>query len=170
LQNHFIAPCHCDYYELLAVGGENQATSPKDSRSCIYHLLLLSILPLLYLIPVIMSSPCCPPNSEKFLAADYTPVGFTGSLPDGTEFYASGTPEGRNGILVIPDVYGINGGRTRSIIDQFAEAGYFAIAPKLLVPALEGGTDGEGDCRYNEKTKLQYLRLFLTFYRNPSRL
>jgi hypothetical protein len=162
LQNHFIA------HAIVMNYWQFEGKIKLKIKSHFMYLLLLGILPLLYLIPVIMSSPCCPPNSEKFLAADYTPVGFTGSLPDGTEFYACGTPEGRNGILVIPDVYGINGGRTRSIIDQFAEAGYFAIAPKLLVPALEGGTDGEGDCRYDEK--LSYLRLFLTFYRNPSRL
>jgi hypothetical protein len=57
------------------------------------------------------SSPCCPPNSEKFLAVDYIASGFAGSLPDGTEFYAAGNPASKNAILVIPDVYGIHGGR-----------------------------------------------------------
>ena len=55
--------------------------------------------------------PCCPPNSEKFLAATYATTGATGVLPDGTEYYASGSPEGKNAIIVIPDVYGWNGGR-----------------------------------------------------------
>jgi hypothetical protein len=43
--------------------------------------------------------------------------------------------------------------RTRNLMDQFAEAGYFSIAPKLLVPPLEGGTEGEG----KESTSLTIL-------------
>jgi len=108
------------------------------------------------------SAPCCPPDSEKFLSVDYSPVGFTGKLMDGTEFYASGVPAGRNGILVITDIYGTSGGRTKSLVDQFGEAGYFAVAPKLLVPALEGGTSGEGfppdfDFSHRGKDFLRYI-------------
>jgi hypothetical protein len=58
-----------------------------------------------------MSHPCCPPYSERFLSTDYVPVGFTGTLPEGTDFYASGTAEGQNGILLISDMYGTSGGR-----------------------------------------------------------
>ena len=37
--------------------------------------------------------------------------------------------------------------RTRSIADYFAEIGYCAVVPKLLVPGLRGGTDGDGKSR-----------------------
>jgi hypothetical protein len=55
--------------------------------------------------------PCCPPQSEKFLHSDYTPTGSYGTLSNGTEYYAAGSPEGKSGILVITDVYGTCGGR-----------------------------------------------------------
>lgn len=90
------------------------------------------------------SAPCCPPNSEKYLAADYHTNGSITTLPDGTEVYQSGESADKNAILIIPDVFGWNGGRTRNFADQFAEAGYFAVVPKLLVPTFEDGTDGDG--------------------------
>jgi hypothetical protein len=34
--------------------------------------------------------------------------------------------------------------RTKNLIDQFAEAGYYAMAPKFCLPPFEGGTEGEG--------------------------
>jgi hypothetical protein len=46
--------------------------------------------------------------------------------------------------LLLLEFYRMTFNRTRSIVDQFGEAGYFALAPKLLVPAFEGGTQGEG--------------------------
>ena len=87
---------------------------------------------------------CCPPNSHAYLAPDYKEVGSVIEI-DGTELYISGQTSTGKGILIIPDVYGFHGGRVRNIADQFAEAGYFAIVPKLLVPALRGGTDNDGN-------------------------
>lgn len=87
---------------------------------------------------------CCPPNSHKYLASDYAEKGSCHRLSDGTEYYVSGAPNGTKGILFIPDIYGWHGGRTRNLADQFYEAGYYAVVPKLLVPALNGGTDGDG--------------------------
>lgn len=96
----------------------------------------------------ICSSPkmsCCPPNSHVYLDANYSAVGAIKSLPDGTEIYTSGQPgAGKNGVLIVPDIYGWNGGRVRAIADQFAEAGYYSVVPKILQPAFEGGTDGDG--------------------------
>lgn len=50
------------------------------------------------------------------------------------------------GLLVLPDIYGWNGGRIRNIADAFSSKGYFCVIPKLLVPCLDGGdgTDGDG--------------------------
>lgn len=88
---------------------------------------------------------CCPPNAEKYLAATYDTTGETVTLASGTEIYRTGSAaESKKAVLVIPDVWGWNGGRTRNIADMFAEAGYLAVVPKLMIPPLEGGTDGDG--------------------------
>jgi dienelactone hydrolase len=59
--------------------------------------------------------------------------------------YTTGSAaESKKAILIIPDVWGWNSGRTRHIADMFAEGGYLAVVPKLMIPALEGGTDGDG--------------------------
>ena len=61
-----------------------------------------------------MAEYCCPPNSEKYLAATYATTGSTASIVNGdltTEFYQSGSSASGKGVLVIPDVYGWNGGR-----------------------------------------------------------
>jgi len=60
---------------------------------------------------------------------------------EGIEYYGSGTSK-EKAILIIPDVWGYNSGRIRSIADLFAAEGYFVAIPKLLSPPLEGGTDG----------------------------
>ena len=86
---------------------------------------------------------CCPPDSEKYLASDYATVGSVVSLPT-CDFYASGKASSQKAVILIPDVFGWNAGRTRNLADWFGEAGYFAIVPKLLAPGLQGGTDGDG--------------------------
>eukprot|EP01039_Chlorochromonas_danica_P007139 gene7139-7892_t len=87
--------------------------------------------------------PCCPPNAYKFLEPDYAFVGQTHRLDNGQEFYHSGKV-GEKGVLVIPDVFGWNGGRTRNIADFLGDEGYYTVVPKLLVPAMEGAVDGDG--------------------------
>eukprot|EP01038_Epipyxis_sp_PR26KG_P012485 gene12485-16748_t len=89
---------------------------------------------------------CCPPNSEKYLAVSYAPIGKEISINDGYELYTAGNPTEsvKQAILMIPDVFGWNGGRARNYADMYAEAGYFTVVPKLLQPALDGGTDGDG--------------------------
>lgn len=87
---------------------------------------------------------CCPPNAEKFLAPDYNTTGKTSTLPSGLEFYETGSTDSKKGVLVIPDVWGWNSGRVRNIADMLGENGYYCIIPKLMVPPLEGGTDGDG--------------------------
>ena len=41
-------------------------------------------------------------------------------------------------------MWGWDSGRTRALADAFAAEGYRVYVPKLLSPALEGGTDGDG--------------------------
>eukprot|EP01033_Poteriospumella_lacustris_P016246 gene16246-11625_t len=87
---------------------------------------------------------CCPPNAEKYLAPDYSFVGSTVALDTGLELYVTGTGASKKGLLIVPDIYGWNGGRTRNIADYYAEEGYYVVVPKLLTPAIDGGTDGDG--------------------------
>ena len=87
---------------------------------------------------------CCPPDSLPYLASDYNHSGavveFTGAAGAA---YVSGADSER-GLIVVPDIYGWNGGRTRNIADWFAKAGYLVAVPKILDPPLNGGTDGDG--------------------------
>jgi dienelactone hydrolase len=68
-------------------------------------------------------------------------VGSLASLSSGLEYYGVGLTSDKP-MLLIPDVWGYNSGRTRTIADQFASQGYYVIVPKLMTPGLEGGTDG----------------------------
>ena len=89
---------------------------------------------------------CCPPGSEGYLEASETSKGTTFSDENGYEFYVIGTESGsKNAVVLVPDVWGWNGGRTRVIADSLADIGYAVIVPKLLVPAFNGGTDGDGN-------------------------
>lgn len=101
---------------------------------------------------------CCPPNAEKYLAPDYSAIGTCHRLDDGVEYYATGTPN-KNGILLIPDIFGWNGGRTRNIADYLAQQGYYVTIPKLLSPAPPSGegTDGDGFMTLNMGTFLSEI-------------
>jgi len=84
---------------------------------------------------------CCPPGAAGYLAADHADKGAKKSA-DGVEYYQAGS--GKIGLLICPDVWGWNGGRTRALADEFAEKhGLNVFIPKLLSP-FEGGTDGDG--------------------------
>ncbi|KAI9023465.1 Alpha/Beta hydrolase protein [Hyaloraphidium curvatum] len=89
------------------------------------------------------TAPCCPPNSEPYLKADYATKGKTGTLPSGLEVYTTGPADAKKAILMIPDVWGWNSGRLRGIADNYGDGGYRVMVPKLLTPPFEGGTDGD---------------------------
>ena len=87
---------------------------------------------------------CCPPGSLGFLQSDYAHAGSCSSA-GGTDIYAVGAPSASGkALIIIPDIYGWNGGRVRSVADYFASQGYYVVVPKLLVPCLREGTDGDG--------------------------
>jgi dienelactone hydrolase len=89
-------------------------------------------------------SSCCPPDSTPYLAADYAAKGAKINA-DGTTCYATGAADANTVILLLPDVWGWDSGRTRAIADLLADAlSARCYVPKLLQPALEGGTDGDG--------------------------
>jgi len=87
---------------------------------------------------------CCPPNAEKFLASNYVPTGAKHTLPNGYEFYEVGNADSKKAVIMIPDIWGWDSGRSRNVADLLSEQyGYFVVIPKLLQPAFEGGTDGD---------------------------
>ena len=85
-------------------------------------------------------------GSLGYLQADATAKGSKVVVENGFELYVSGSSSSvqQKGILFIPDVWGWNSGRIRVVADHFAEQGYTSIIPKLMVPPLDGGTDGDG--------------------------
>lgn len=83
---------------------------------------------------------CCPPGSAPYLAPDHNDEGRIAEI-DGVSFYQVGT--GEAGLLILPDVWGWNGGRTRAIADDFAKRGLSVWVPKLLA-AYQGGTHDDG--------------------------
>lgn len=83
---------------------------------------------------------CCPPDAAPYLAANHVDEGSVKEV-EGVTYYNVGA--GEIGLLVMPDVFGWNGGRVRALSDQFAKRGFNVFIPKLL-PPLEGGTDGDG--------------------------
>jgi dienelactone hydrolase len=88
---------------------------------------------------------CCPPGSAPFLKTEYVAQGKVITLPSaGAEVYVAGAPDSPKALVLVPDIYGWNGGRTRALADYFATKGFYTVVAKLLVPALEGGTDGDG--------------------------
>ncbi len=62
-----------------------------------------------------MSTICCPPNAEKYLAPDYTHHGRILTTNEGIEFYGIGEEHisgTKKSIYILPDVFGWNAGRT----------------------------------------------------------
>ena len=92
---------------------------------------------------------CCPAGSAGYLAADYATAGAFASFGEGAakvDCYVSGDAAARRAVILAPDVWGWNSGRTRALADAFAARGFFALVPKVLDVGggLEGGTDGDG--------------------------
>ena len=93
---------------------------------------------------------CCPPGSEPYLQSEYAATGSIESVPygDGATLEMYCPPRQKEGltsaVIVAPDVWGWNGGRTRAIADSIAAKGHIVVVPKLLAtPAMDGGTDGD---------------------------
>ena len=90
---------------------------------------------------------CCPVNSSPFLAPTYSNVGKIAKIPaTDLEVYVSnsGYTAGQPAVILLPDAFGWNSGRIRSLSDVFAAEGYYAMIPKLMQPCAEGAQDGDG--------------------------
>ena len=63
---------------------------------------------------------CCPSDSlNAFSDGEYTAVGSKTS-ENGAEFYATGRAGSSVGLLIVPDIFGWDSGRTRRIADMLA--------------------------------------------------
>jgi len=71
---------------------------------------------------------CCPKGSEPKLWCDYQYKGTVEKESD-MDIYTTGT--GNRTIILIPDIFGVWGGRTIKIADHFAEKGFFVIVPDI---------------------------------------
>jgi dienelactone hydrolase len=90
------------------------------------------------------TSPCCPPTSHPSLADNYTPQG-TKVTYKSVEFYAIGNAKSNgNAIVIFSDIWGWDSGRIRRYADYLADTvADYVVIPKLLLPTLDGGTDGD---------------------------
>ena len=68
---------------------------------------------------------CCPAGSAGYLAADYATAGAFASFGEGAakvDCYVSGDAAARRAVILAPDVWGWNSGRTRAFADPFGRA------------------------------------------------
>ena len=87
---------------------------------------------------------CCPSDILPAFSEEYSRKGVIRSS-NTVEFYCAGEPKvNGSAIIVIPDVWGWDSGRTRNIADLLAEIVDYVVVPKLLEPSFEGGTVGDG--------------------------
>lgn len=103
---------------------------------------------------------CCPPNSAPYYSDDYSCKGTEGTLSSGLEYYSVGEAvDGGNAIIIIPDVWGWDGGRTRRIADFLAGSFNFVIVPKLMIPAFEGISHTIKSCRLLYVDKVEQMEM-----------
>ena len=69
---------------------------------------------------------CCPEGSWPALIVDYQGTGKECDIGDGVIAYVTGEL-GNKAVLMIPDVWGIRGGRNQGIADMLAAEGYFVV-------------------------------------------
>lgn len=85
---------------------------------------------------------CCPPGSlGPGGPSDYKTVGAIETVK-GHDIYVVG--KGDVAVMILPDIWGWNSGRTRLVADEFAAEGYLVVVPRSFKVPLKGGTDGDG--------------------------
>eukprot|EP01095_Lingulamoeba_sp_RSL-Kostka_P002356 TRINITY_DN13201_c0_g1_i1.p1 TRINITY_DN13201_c0_g1~~TRINITY_DN13201_c0_g1_i1.p1 ORF type:complete len:261 (-),score=99.22 TRINITY_DN13201_c0_g1_i1:158-940(-) len=84
---------------------------------------------------------CCPNGSWPSLQVDYEPQGKYEDLGEGLNVYYNGAADSTKAIMVIHDVFGVDSGRSKAIVDHFAKEGYFTVMPDLYrgnpLPSLD---------------------------------
>lgn len=86
-----------------------------------------------------------PTGKAPYLAAEFEEAGSV-QIANGCSVYATGKNGTEAAVILLPDLWGWNGGRTRAIADHIARTlDVFVVVPQLLCePPLRGGTDGDG--------------------------
>eukprot|EP01013_Petalomonas_cantuscygni_P037116 TRINITY_DN67888_c0_g1_i1.p1 TRINITY_DN67888_c0_g1~~TRINITY_DN67888_c0_g1_i1.p1 ORF type:complete len:264 (+),score=36.61 TRINITY_DN67888_c0_g1_i1:178-969(+) len=85
-----------------------------------------------------MSSACCPPGSWPALKPDNTDnAGTVVETTVGTDggkvkMYTTGDCKSSRAVLLIPDIWDYEGGRTRAVADTLASAGYYVVHPSIF--------------------------------------
>jgi dienelactone hydrolase len=79
---------------------------------------------------------CCPPGAWPALLTDYKPVNSIVDIGAGQKGYVAGTGSEAHALIVLPDIFGVPGGRAKAICDQLAGDGFFVVMPDLF-----GGDD-----------------------------
>jgi len=88
---------------------------------------------------------CCPPGSHPAVAPpkDYKLKGEDVDL-DGHTVYVSGKDGKRTaGIVLFPDIFGLDSGRTKQIVDEFAQEGFVAVLVDVFGKDLFNGDWGK---------------------------
>ena len=73
---------------------------------------------------------CCPIGSEPENFTNYTALGKEEKIQD-MKIYTNG-PKTKNGMIIIHDIYGYEGGRSKLICDQIANLGYKVYMPDFF--------------------------------------
>jgi len=74
---------------------------------------------------------CCPKDSWPELKLDYVCTGHDETFID-LPLYVNGDPSRKKAIVLLTDVFGPPGGRTKAIADHFALEGYYAVVPDFF--------------------------------------
>ena len=86
------------------------------------------------------------PDFTPFVAKSYVPKGKIVSV-EGIDFYEINPtiPVNRGAaVIILPEYWGWNSGRIRNIADLTSKSGFQVVIPKLLIPPIDGGNDGDG--------------------------
>jgi len=87
-----------------------------------------------------------PLNVDNYLnTMTYQYKGSCLKLKDNTQFYSSGSPQNKVGVIMLPDYWGWNSGRIRNICDFFGDNGYFAVIPNFSSQGVIGETQSYMD-------------------------
>jgi len=72
---------------------------------------------------------CCPPGSEPYLKNTFPQTGTVSKIGE-LDVYRVG--DGKKTIICLYDIFGFDAGRTRSICDELADAGYSVVMPDFF--------------------------------------
>jgi dienelactone hydrolase len=100
-------------------------------------------------------------NLDRYLDDNYQHTGHFERTSDGVDFYADGTIENKKGIIIIPDLFGWNTGRTRNFADYMGDNGYWVVVPRLLARGGPSASTGSSSSQHDEDESKQFSFSFV---------